>query len=232
VNICAGCPWMRLHPIPIARSPKLPPPHDNSEFARQSRESHLSAETRSIGGIPDGGASRAASPSSAVGTRDVHLAPMARLSMALEWAAQSSLPKGRQTGRLAYSERRDEWSPTFDSIDRPKVGRLSRKWSVGQTEVACVREMARCPGQIADCLGAELEALLASGCLLTPWYSGSRPQIGVPIVTAGSHRRANALALEPSGSAPSTCSCCLGWCNRCEYGISEGRTSGSECDRL
>lgn len=51
-------------------------------------------------------------------------------------------------GHPAYEERRGDvpWSQyAFDPTEKPKVGQRSREWTaVGQTEVECVREMARC----------------------------------------------------------------------------------------
>jgi hypothetical protein len=37
----------------------------------------------------------------------------------------------------------------FDQTEKPKVGRRDREWTAtGQTEVECIREMARCLREI------------------------------------------------------------------------------------
>lgn len=39
----------------------------------------------------------------------------------------------------------------FDTTEKAHIGKRSREWTaVGQTEVECVREMARCLASIAD----------------------------------------------------------------------------------
>jgi hypothetical protein len=59
---------------------------------------------------------------------------------------------GWQVGRPSFHDEARRWEQyAFDPAERPKVGKRSREWiAVGPTEVACVREMARCLRELRD----------------------------------------------------------------------------------
>ena len=58
----------------------------------------------------------------------------------------AALPTGWAVGWPSFHDEAGSWEQYgYDPSERPKVGKRSREWiAVGQTEVACVREMARC----------------------------------------------------------------------------------------
>jgi hypothetical protein len=63
------------------------------------------------------------------------------------WAAvHDSMPEGWFVGRpMEHPERNERSQFAFDTIETPVVGKRSREWTaVGQTELRCVQEMARC----------------------------------------------------------------------------------------
>ena len=67
------------------------------------------------------------------------------------WAAvHDNTPDGWYVGKPGYEERHHQWSMyAFDPSEKPVVGKRSREWTaVGQTELHCVQEMARCLGEL------------------------------------------------------------------------------------
>jgi hypothetical protein len=74
------------------------------------------------------------------------LAAMTDEALAAAWeAVHENTPAGWQVGRTAYVDRFREWRMyAFDLSERPVVGKRSREWTAsGQTELDCVKEMAR-----------------------------------------------------------------------------------------
>ena len=72
-------------------------------------------------------------------------------ALAAAWeAVHENTPAGWQVGRPGYVDRFREWRMyAFDPWERPVVGRRSRESvASGQTELDCVKEMARCLGEI------------------------------------------------------------------------------------
>ena len=65
-------------------------------------------------------------------------------------AVHENTPEGWYVGRPGIEERYGQWSMhAFDPSEKPVVGKRSREWTaVGQTELHCVEEMARCLGEI------------------------------------------------------------------------------------
>jgi hypothetical protein len=61
-------------------------------------------------------------------------------------------PPGWFVGQPMYHDNRREWDVyAFDTRERAKAGHRSREWTVvAQSELECVREMARCLGLIRD----------------------------------------------------------------------------------
>lgn len=69
------------------------------------------------------------------------------------WAdVHDATPSGWYVGRPTYHERYGHWEQyAYDPSERPRVGKRSREWiAIGRTEVECLREMARCLGEIRD----------------------------------------------------------------------------------
>ena len=69
------------------------------------------------------------------------------------WAAiHESTPEGWYVGRPGWEDRCRQWSMyAFAPSEKPEVGKRSREWAaVRQTELACVREMARCLGELKE----------------------------------------------------------------------------------
>ncbi len=67
------------------------------------------------------------------------------------WAAvHDNTPDGWYVGRPGYEERYRQWSmDAFDTSEKPVVGKRANEWTaVGQTELHCVQEMARCLGEL------------------------------------------------------------------------------------
>ena len=67
--------------------------------------------------------------------------------LAAAWAAvHDNTPEGWYVGQPMEHREPNEWSMfAFDPSGTPVVGKRSREWTtVGQTELRCVREMARC----------------------------------------------------------------------------------------
>jgi hypothetical protein len=65
----------------------------------------------------------------------------------------AAVPAGWFVGRPTFEPRElVAWSQhAFDTTERPNVDRRSREWTaVGETEVACLREMARCLREISE----------------------------------------------------------------------------------
>lgn len=62
------------------------------------------------------------------------------------------MPAGWEVGRPRLHDELNQWEQyAFDPSERPKVGKRSREWiAVGQTEVECVAEMARCLREIGE----------------------------------------------------------------------------------
>ena len=72
-------------------------------------------------------------------------------ALAAAWdAVHENTPAGWYVGRPGYVDRYRQWNMyAFDPSERPVVGKRSREWTaVGQTELHCVEEMARCLGEI------------------------------------------------------------------------------------
>lgn len=79
-----------------------------------------------------------------------HLACIAGLD-AVTWAAvHNATPDGWYVGRPYFDERHNRWEQyAFDPRETPVVGkRLRKRTVVGQTELHCVQEMARCLGEL------------------------------------------------------------------------------------
>ena len=55
-------------------------------------------------------------------------------------------------GKPGYEEWYNQWSMNaYDPSETPFVGKRSREWTaVGPTELACVREMARCLAELRE----------------------------------------------------------------------------------
>ena len=55
-------------------------------------------------------------------------------------------------GRPSFHDEAGRWEQyAYDPSERPKVGKRSREWiAVGPSEVACVREMARCVRELRE----------------------------------------------------------------------------------
>ena len=71
--------------------------------------------------------------------------------LAEAWTAvHENTPDGWFVGRPDHEERYRQWSMyAFDPSEKPVVGKRSREWTaVGQTELHCVQEMARCLGEL------------------------------------------------------------------------------------
>lgn len=67
------------------------------------------------------------------------------------WAAlRKNTPDGWYVGKPGYEERYRQWSMhAFDPSEKAAEGKRAREWiAVGQTELHCVREMARCLGEL------------------------------------------------------------------------------------
>jgi len=64
----------------------------------------------------------------------------------------AALPKGWVVGRPSFHDERDSWEQyAYDPSEQPKAGKRSREWiAIGPTEVACVREMARCLCELGE----------------------------------------------------------------------------------
>jgi hypothetical protein len=76
---------------------------------------------------------------------------MVEVDLEAAWAAvHHATPSGWSVGRPSYHDERHEWVMyAFDSLERPRAGARSREWTaIGATEVACLREMARCLREI------------------------------------------------------------------------------------
>jgi len=72
-------------------------------------------------------------------------------ALAAAWeAVHDNTPPGWYVGRPAYVDRFREWRMyAFDPSERPVVGRRSRESvATGQTELDCLRVMARCLAEI------------------------------------------------------------------------------------
>lgn len=72
--------------------------------------------------------------------------------LAAAWdAVHEANTMGWQVGRAYLHDEAGCWEQyAFDPKERPVVGKRSREWiAVGATEVACVREMARCLTELA-----------------------------------------------------------------------------------
>lgn len=65
-------------------------------------------------------------------------------------AVHENTPDGWVVGRPGYGPERHQWSMyAFDRSEKPVVGKRSREWAaVGQMELHCVREMARCLAEL------------------------------------------------------------------------------------
>ena len=65
-------------------------------------------------------------------------------------AVHDATPEGWYVGRPYFDERHDRWEQyAFDQTETPSVGKRSRQWvAIGQTELHCVQEMARCLGKL------------------------------------------------------------------------------------
>jgi len=71
--------------------------------------------------------------------------------LAAAWdAVHANTPEDWQVGRPGYVDRYREWRMyAFDPAERPIVGRRSRESiATGQSELDCVKEMARLLGEI------------------------------------------------------------------------------------
>jgi hypothetical protein len=69
------------------------------------------------------------------------------------WAAvHENTPEGWYVGRPGFEERYNQWSMyAFDPSETPIVGKQSREsTAVGPTDLACVREMARCLAELRE----------------------------------------------------------------------------------
>lgn len=66
-------------------------------------------------------------------------------------ALHAATPHGWYVGRPGQRHG-GQWAQyAFDTAERAQIGRRSREWTaVGQTEEACVREMARCLREIGE----------------------------------------------------------------------------------
>ena len=67
------------------------------------------------------------------------------------WAViHENTPEGWCVGGPGYEGRYRQWSMyAFDPSEKPVVGKWTREWTaVGQTELHCVQEMARCLGEL------------------------------------------------------------------------------------
>jgi hypothetical protein len=71
--------------------------------------------------------------------------------LAAAWGAvHQHTPPGWHVGRAAYEPLHRSWIQyAWDTTETAALGRRSREWTaVGQTELGCVREMARCLAEI------------------------------------------------------------------------------------
>ena len=76
-----------------------------------------------------------------------------RIDLEAAWATvYENTPEGWYVGRPGFEERHNAWSMyAFDPSEKPAVGKRSQEWTaVGQTELACVREMAPCLGELRE----------------------------------------------------------------------------------
>ena len=75
--------------------------------------------------------------------------PMTDLEAAWD-AVHENMPESWYVGRPGIEERYGQWSMyAFDPSEKPVVGKRSREWTaVGPSELHCVREMARCLGEL------------------------------------------------------------------------------------
>ncbi len=64
----------------------------------------------------------------------------------------AALPEGWKVGRPAFHDETDRWEQyAYDPSEQPSTGKRSREWiAVAPTEVACVREMARCLRELGE----------------------------------------------------------------------------------
>ena len=67
-------------------------------------------------------------------------------------AVHGNTPEGWYVGQPMEHPERNEWSQfAFDPSETPTVGKRSREWTaVGPTELRCLREMARCLGELRE----------------------------------------------------------------------------------
>ena len=76
---------------------------------------------------------------------------MAGMEIEEAWdSLHDALPPGWRAGRPSYREDLKTWEQyAYDTRERPEAGKRSREWTaVGSSEAECVREMARCLGEI------------------------------------------------------------------------------------
>ena len=67
------------------------------------------------------------------------------------WSAvHENTPDCWHVGRPMEHPERNEWSQfVYDTNERPVAGKRSREWTaVGQSELHCVQEMARCLAEL------------------------------------------------------------------------------------
>ena len=79
--------------------------------------------------------------------------PAGMTDPAAAWdAVHDATPEGWYFGRPYFDERHDRREQyAFDPSEKPVVGKRSREWTaVGQTELHCVQEMARCLGELRE----------------------------------------------------------------------------------
>jgi len=75
------------------------------------------------------------------------MTPLDAYDLKAAWdAVHDATPSDWYVGRPSYHDERREWTQyAFDQRERPSVGVRSREWTaIGPTELACLREMARC----------------------------------------------------------------------------------------
>ena len=74
------------------------------------------------------------------------------MTLADAWdAVHAATPPGWYVGRPGQRQGGQWEMYAYDTTEKAQIGRRSREWTaVGQTEVECVREMARCLREIGE----------------------------------------------------------------------------------
>ena len=76
---------------------------------------------------------------------------MSKPDLHTAWATvHENTPPVCYVGKPRFEERYNQWSMyAFDPSEKVVAGKRSREWkAVGQTELHCVQEMARCLGEL------------------------------------------------------------------------------------